>query len=171
MPSDGRYMYQHSPANMSYEYGAYPPNTYDNSPYHPGQPGAPQRPQPPVNAKSLSLSRVFYFILTNDPDGISTSLRSASSLRHGTTTMGNDLATVFCSNALSSRFWTTPTRVGGHSVRTAAGRDGSTRTSATRRAPPETAGLGINTPAGPSTSQWKFERFGISGEAETIYDR
>ena len=163
-------MYQHPPTNMSYEYGAYPPSTYDNSPYHPGQPGAPQRPPPPVNAKSLSLSRVFYFILTNDPAGISTSLRSASSLRHATTTMGNYLATVFCSNALSSRFWTATTRVGGRSVRTAAGRDGSTRTSAARCSAPETAGGGI-TPAGPGTSQWKSEWFGISGEAETIYDR
>jgi len=62
MPSDGRYMYPHQPQNMSYDYGAYPPNTYDNSQYPPNQPGAPQRPPHPVNAKSLPLSRVFSLI-------------------------------------------------------------------------------------------------------------
>lgn len=51
MPSDGRYMYPHPPPNMSYDYGAYPPNTYDNSQYPPGHPGAPQRHPNHVNAK------------------------------------------------------------------------------------------------------------------------
>jgi len=58
MPSDGRYMYPHPPPNMSYDYGAYQHNTYDNSQYPSNQPGAPQRPPHPVNAKSLSHSRV-----------------------------------------------------------------------------------------------------------------
>ena len=52
MPSDGRYMYPHPPPNMSYEYGAYPPTTYDSSQYPPNHPGAPQRPQHPVIAKT-----------------------------------------------------------------------------------------------------------------------
>ena len=62
MPSDGRYMYPHPPPNMSYDYGAYPPNTYDNPQYPPSQPGPPQRPPHPVNANSHSLSRVHSFI-------------------------------------------------------------------------------------------------------------
>lgn len=61
MPSDGRYMYPHPPPNMSYDYGAYPPNTYDNPQYPPNHPGAPQRPPHPVNAESLILSRVIRF--------------------------------------------------------------------------------------------------------------
>ena len=64
MPSDGRYMYPHPPPNMSYDYGAYQQNTYDNSQYPPGQPAATQRPPHPVNAKSFRYSRVFS--LTHD---------------------------------------------------------------------------------------------------------
>lgn len=62
MPPDGRYMYPHPPPNMSYDYGAYPPNTYDNSQYPPSQPGPSQRSPHPVNANSFSLSRVLSFI-------------------------------------------------------------------------------------------------------------
>jgi hypothetical protein len=51
MPSDGRYMYPHPPPNMSYDYGAYPPTTYDNPQYTPNHPGAPQRPPHPVNPR------------------------------------------------------------------------------------------------------------------------
>ena len=67
MPSDGRYMYSHPPPNMSYEYGAYQPTTYDNSQYPPNQPGAPQRPPHPVNVKSFRLSRVFSSFITTFP--------------------------------------------------------------------------------------------------------
>ena len=58
MPSDGRYMYPHPPPNMSYDYGAYPPTTYDNSQYPPNHPGAPPRHPHHVSTQPLALSRV-----------------------------------------------------------------------------------------------------------------